>query len=119
MHKDLAPLSKRFIGQVLDGLVGLILVVVGILLGLAALGIPLGSLYILLSDGFSNGQSWGKRVVRTKVVVEKTLEPCSVGLSLLRNITLVVLGPIDWLFIFGLKRQRLGDLLAGTIVVKA
>ena len=28
-----------------------------------------------------------------------------------------LLGPIDWIFIFGDKHQRLGDKLAGTIVV--
>jgi uncharacterized RDD family membrane protein YckC len=34
-----------------------------------------------------------------------------------RNILLSILGPIDWIFIFGERRQRLGDKAAGTIVV--
>jgi uncharacterized RDD family membrane protein YckC len=29
----------------------------------------------------------------------------------------MILGPIDWIFIFGDRRQRLGDKAAGTIVV--
>jgi uncharacterized RDD family membrane protein YckC len=28
-----------------------------------------------------------------------------------------VLGPIDWIFIFGERHQRLGDMLAGTVVI--
>jgi hypothetical protein len=30
-----------------------------------------------------------------------------------------LLGPIDWIFIFGDRHQRLGDKIAGTIVVTA
>lgn len=42
--------------------------------------------------------------------------PCSCGQSLARNLLLAVLGPIDWVFIFGERHQCLGDKLAGTIV---
>jgi len=52
-----------------------------------------------------------------RVIDEKSGESCSYGRSFLRNILLLVLGPIDWIFIFGGKHQRLGDKLAGTVVV--
>jgi hypothetical protein len=35
-----------------------------------------------------------------------------------RNISLLILTWIDWIFIFGERRQRLGDKLANTVVVK-
>ena len=43
--------------------------------------------------------------------------PCSFWQSFIRNLLLAVLGPIDWIFIFGERHQRLGDKAAGTIVV--
>ena len=76
-------------------------------------------LYILLSDGFAGGQSYGKRIVNTEVVDATSGEPCTFGKSFLRNLLLMLLGLIDWVFIFGEKRQRLGDKAANTIVIKS
>jgi uncharacterized RDD family membrane protein YckC len=53
----------------------------------------------------------------TRVVSVETNAPCTFGQSFIRNLLLAVLGPIDWIFIFGERRQRLGDKAAGTIVV--
>jgi uncharacterized RDD family membrane protein YckC len=52
-----------------------------------------------------------------RVIYEDTGRECTYGGSLLRNILLMILGPIDWVFIFGEKHQRLGDKAAHTIVV--
>ena len=41
----------------------------------------------------------------------------SAGQSFVRNVIQALLGPIDWIFIFGERRQRLGDKAAGTIVI--
>jgi uncharacterized RDD family membrane protein YckC len=60
----------------------------------------------------------GKKVLGMRVIEEKSGHACSYGDSLLRNVTLLLLGPIDWVFIFGEKHQRLGDKAAGTIVVR-
>jgi hypothetical protein len=30
-----------------------------------------------------------------------------------------LLGPLDWIFIFGSTHQRLGDMIAGTVVIEA
>ncbi len=124
----LASLSARFIGQILDGLVAFMIFFVPTL-AFRFLGAPailswfpvmcliLAILYLLFSDGFSNGQSYGKRVVKTAVVDAATGLPCTFGKSFLRNLLLDFLGPIDWIFVFGAKRQRLGDKAANTIVI--
>jgi hypothetical protein len=44
--------------------------------------------------------------------------PCTYSASLLRNFPLLLLGIVDWIFIVGRKQQRLGDLLATTVVVR-
>jgi uncharacterized RDD family membrane protein YckC len=65
------------------------------------------------------GQSFGKRAVGTAVVHAVSGAPCTAGQSFVRNLLLYLLGPIDWIFIFGERHQRLGDKLANTIVVEA
>ena len=123
---NLAGLGKRLVGQCLDGIVAMVLFVVPAVLmaisdtlrsnniGLILL-FPL--LYILFADGFQDGQSYGKRIVKTAVVDATTGKPCSFGQSFVRNLLLFILSVIDWVFIFGQRRQRLGDKAANTIVV--
>jgi uncharacterized RDD family membrane protein YckC len=74
-------------------------------------------LYMLLADGMGTGQSLGKKWMKLAVVDERTGVPCTYGRSVVRNV-LRVLGLVDVLFIFGNRRQRLGDKAAGTIVIK-
>ena len=79
-------------------------------------------LYHLLCELFLNGQSFGKKLLKIKVVRLDGQKP-SVGDYLLRWITL----PLDLYLMSGAvaviavvvteKEQRLGDLLAGTTVV--
>jgi len=73
----------------------------------------------------NTGQTLGKRVFDLRVVSTSTGRPPDLGHSLIRNILRIV----DWLpFLYllgfivaalGSKRQRLGDLLAETVVVRA
>ena len=51
------------------------------------------------------------------VIDARTQVPCCYGQSFVRNLLLAVLGPIDWIFIFGDRHQRLGDIVAGTVVI--
>ena len=88
----------------------------GLILLVGCLG---GLAYLLISDGFPNGQTIGKRMVGIATVHAATDQPCSMGQSLLRNLLLNFLGWIDWIFIFGQRRQRLGDMAANTIVIEA
>jgi uncharacterized RDD family membrane protein YckC len=122
----LASRSTRLLGQFIDGLVGASVVIVGALIssftsfggGLVIMaGIFWLLFYYLFADGFGDGQSVAKRMLGMQVIVESTGKPCGLGKSFIRNILLTILGPIDWIFIFGEKRQRLGDMAAGTIVI--
>ena len=123
---DLASRPQRLAAQFLDGLVAgapalaaLLIMFLSprasiVMFIVAAL---FGALYTLFADGLEGGQSIGKRVLGLRVVSMATGAPCTFGQSFLRNLLLMILGPIDWVFIFGERHQRLGDKAAGTIVV--
>ena len=126
---DLASRPQRLAGQFVDGLVAAVPFLVALLVtallprseivGVVPVAVAaiLGVLYTLLSDGLEGGQSIGKRLVGIRVVSMSTGAPCTFGQSFVRNLLLMILGPIDWLFIFGERHQRLGDKAAGTIVI--
>ncbi len=123
---ELASLWARWFGQFLDGVIYCVIIVVGLILltftGLAEIGVViaiiLALLYYLFQDGLRNGQSYGKRIMKTKVIDSRNGSPCTFGQSFIRNLLLSILGFIDWIFIFGEKRQLLGDKAAKTLVVK-
>jgi uncharacterized RDD family membrane protein YckC len=126
-QRNLASLGDRFLGQLLDDLVALAAILISLIPNLISerlgnitflFGCGFALFYILFSDGFDGGQSYGKRVMHTAVIDEDSGAPCTLGRSFIRNFFLVVLGFIDWAFIFGEKRQRLGDRAASTLVVK-
>ena len=127
---DLASLLQRLAARFLDGIVVAIPVCALGYTGMRLYGTsawPGGVLiaaailyamsYTLFSDGLPGGQSLGKRWVGIRVVSVYTGTPCSFWQSFVRNIIQSLLGPIDWIFIFGERRQRLGDKAAGTIVI--
>lgn len=74
--------------------------------------------YLLFQDGLPEGQSLGKKGVNSRVINASSGRPCGFGESFVRNISLLILTWVDWIFIFGERRQRLGDKLANTVVVK-
>jgi uncharacterized RDD family membrane protein YckC len=125
--RQLASLGERLLGQIIDGFIAVTpLIVVAILPWGSNFGVQQATVniaiavaiaYLLFSDGLEAGQSFGKRAVNTAVVDRITNEPCTFGQSFIRNLLLMVLGFIDWIFIFGEKRQRLGDKAAGTVVI--
>jgi len=99
-------------------------------------GFYAGLAYILLGDGFFDGRSIGKKLIRIKVVSVKTNAPCSFRDSILRNSSLAA-GYIFWLipwigwmvlflvsvfeFILMLGSKdgmRLGDEIARTVVIE-
>jgi uncharacterized RDD family membrane protein YckC len=125
---NLASLGDRLGGQILDSIVAVLAVLVtAIPLAISdtvgqitlAGGVLFALFYILFADGFRNGQSYGKRIMKTAVVDATTGEPCTFGQSFVRNLLLSILGVIDWVFIFGRRRQRLGDKAARTLVIKS
>lgn len=123
----LATRIERMGGQILDALFAAIALMVGLMLGefvgplrqvAPIVGLGAFVTYHLLADGLSQGQSLGKRVTKTAVVHATTGETCTFVRSLVRNASILVLGIIDVAFIFGPRRQRLGDKLANTLVIK-
>jgi uncharacterized RDD family membrane protein YckC len=130
-----APLSRRFAAGVIDSIiVGLIWASLGIgfrqdltltaqdYLWLASLAVVTFLYYFILEGIFS--ATIGKRLLKL-VVLGKDGDPCSLAASVKRNL----LRYLDWLPVFYVAaiaviivssdRQRIGDLVARTIVTRA
>ena len=120
---DLASLARRFVAQCLDALFALVVGAVTVFIlgidsqaGIIA-GIVLYIIYLLFRDALPNGQSVGKLVMKISVVNKTTRKPCKHTESIVRNALLLFLGFIDCLTLGSRYRQRMGDMLANTIVV--
>ncbi len=121
----LAYLSNRLAAQLIDVIgVALLLALVGLLITVAMPNLfkqtnrailILWALYLLFKDGF-DGQSLGKRIMGIRVLQREGEQACNLTQSFVRNI--LALTVVDWVFALGSKRSRLGDILAGTRVVK-
>ncbi|MGH2720460.1 MAG: RDD family protein, partial [Actinomycetota bacterium] len=128
---DAAGLGSRLAANLLDLL---IMVVAGVLLGVAgflldstvglvvviALIAFLPSIFGALTEGLWNGRSPGKSAVGLRVV-QTTGQPVTWKHAVVRNLFRIVdlwlwLGPI--FMVLTKRSQRLGDLAAGTIVVR-
>src|SRR5437016_8674043 len=137
---DIAEIGSRVGAGLIDGLIlGGILTVIQIPVGFAASSGILGlggdlaaALYaaflLLIAFGYHpffeeiwNGQTPGKRAFALRVI-QTDGQPVGLGPVLLRNllrpfdVLLVAMGA--FLVLFTRRRQRLGDLVAGTIVVR-
>jgi uncharacterized RDD family membrane protein YckC len=95
-----------------------------------------GLTYLLLGDGFFDGRSIGKKLLRLKVLSAETGAPCSFKDSVLRNSTfgagyalwivpfigwifIVIVSVIEFILVLGSKdSMRLGDEIAKTIVIE-
>jgi uncharacterized RDD family membrane protein YckC len=122
----LASRLTRLVGQILDGVIGVSPMIAAVVVAsistdvgtaLVIAGVVFAVAYYFLADGLEGGQSWAKRWLGLAVVDARTGEPCGFGQSFVRNFLLAILGPLDWLFILGGRKQRLGDIVAGTLVV--
>jgi uncharacterized RDD family membrane protein YckC len=140
----LAGLFERAVAVIVDTIlliiVGAIIVVPIVLLFLLSAPVILGvfSVLELLLIGFvfllglgyftyfemTSGQTIGKRLMHIRVIDPATGNPPAMEKALIRNLLRI----IDGLFIYliGLiialtndKKQRLGDMLAGTVVIRA
>lgn len=127
VHLVLATRWQRFLGQMIDGFFATAPLVVSpaivrVLPSLSGVWGTAGVIWMLFylgfGDGLHGGQSLAKQWLGTRVIDAETGAPCTWGHSFIRNI-FTMLGPIDWIFIFGDKHQRLGDKAAGTAVVVA
>ena len=142
----LADLGSRIVAGIIDyiiiaivaGILSLFLMVPWFMTGTAMMGTPgwfggiggivglmwlLWLIYFTYFEGTS-GQTIGKKFTHVKVIKESG-ERCDFGSALIRNI-LRIIDHLPFLYILGIiliaateKRQRLGDMLGKTIVVKA
>ena len=80
-------------------------------------GVALGTAILFFIDGFSNGQGPGKKLLSLQVLRLKDGKPCTVKDSFIRRLT-SIFQPLDSFWTFGKQRQRMGDKLAETVVVK-
>jgi uncharacterized RDD family membrane protein YckC len=124
---ELASRWQRFLGQMIDSVfAGLPLAMAPAVVNhapsvsgaWAAVSVVWMMLYLAFADGLHEGQSFAKQWLGMRVVNAKTGAPCTWGESFIRNL-ISILGPIDWIFIFGEDHQRLGDKAAGTVVIVA
>ncbi|RKU16314.1 hypothetical protein C6503_12875 [Candidatus Poribacteria bacterium] len=80
-------------------------------------GAAIGAAILFFIDGFSDGQGPGKKLLSLQVLRLKTGKPCSFKDSFVRRLT-SIFQPLDSFWTFGKQRQRMGDKLAETVVVK-
>lgn len=123
----LAGPGRRYVGQILDALIawGLFIVCLHSLNKLQVtsehavlIAIALAAVYLIFSDALPKGQSFGKKLLGMTVVCKDSGKYCSLWQSFVRNIMTPVIGIIDAIFILSKRRQRLGDMAAGTIVIR-
>jgi uncharacterized RDD family membrane protein YckC len=118
-----ASVGDRLCARLLDimtacGLAAVVLLLARWLDGPQMLALVAWLAYMLFCDGFHGGQSLGKKLVKIAVMQKDSGTPGKYWQSVGRNIPWLVLGFVDWIFIFGQSRRRLGDYLANTEVVK-
>lgn len=76
-----------------------------------------GAVYLILATRDMTGRSLGKRIFRLKIVSFNENEEVKLYQLVLRNITLFLL-PIEIImFALGKEHLRLGDYMAGTLVI--
>ena len=126
-NHELATRGERLIARFLDYLIVLFIFIIsltissaltGISTNISLLGLLIAAIYSLCADGLKDGQSYGKRLVGISVIDATSGQPCTFAQSIARNLILFFLRIFDWAFIFSQKKQRLGDRIANTIVVK-
>lgn len=82
-------------------------------------------IYMLIKDGIGEGQSFGKKIMRIKVIKVNDLSNCTMGVSVIRNligIFIVLIPFVGWLIepimvLVSSDGRRVADRIAGTMVV--
>lgn len=129
-----ANLFNRILAKLIDLLIALSLTVIAMPFGMVG-----GILYIMIADGFMGGRSPGKKLIGLKVIIAKNGEKPDFKASIIRNVPfgltvflsiipglgyillfsagLAIAGYETYLLAFDEKGIRLGDNLAGTMVI--
>lgn len=77
----------------------------------------IGAAILFFIDGFGDGQGPGKKLLSLQVLRLKNGKPCSFKDSFVRRLA-GIFQPLDFFWTLGEKKQRMGDKLAETVVVK-
>ncbi len=77
----------------------------------------IGAALLFFIDGFGDGQGPGKKLLSLQVLRLKNGKPCSFKDSFVRRLA-GIFQPLDFFWTLGEKKQRMGDKLAETVVVK-
>ena len=126
-YNKLADVWQREVAQTIDFIVSFVIFTICLYTAKALdaennfteiLMVLLPSIYFVFSDGLAKGQSLGKRIFNISVISKSTGEYCTFTGSFLRNAFTPITGLLDVIIILFKKRRRLGDVFAGTIVVK-
>ncbi len=72
---------------------------------------------IFFMDGVKNGAGFGKKLLSLRIVRLKDGKPANFKDAFIRRFS-AIFQPIDWLFALGKEKQRMGDKLAETVVIK-
>ena len=80
-------------------------------------GAAIGAAVLFFIDGFGDGQGPGKKLLSLQVLRLKNGKPCSFKDSFVRRLA-GIFQPLDFFWTLGEKKQRMGDKLAETVVVK-
>ena len=80
-------------------------------------GAAIGAAILFFMDGFGDGQGPGKKLLSLQVLRLKNGKPCSFKDSFVRRLA-GIFQPLDFFWTLGEKKQRMGDKLAETVVVK-
>ena len=118
----MAQIIDQFYGIVFIGFLTLLAWLVGALTAYTAYFlVTIYFAYVLFNDALPNGQSLGKYSLNIKVVSSKDAKNCNIVQSFLRNfITLIpLINIVDMLWGGKVNKQRLGDRIARTLVIKA
>lgn len=119
-----ATIIDRFAGGLIDGIIAAVLYYILAELVGWSVGSLAGAAYILVRDAlpFLDGQSIGKKVMKTRAVKEDSGAPLTgdFGASVLRNVLLIIplVSLVDAVFLFAGDHKRLGDKIAKTTVLK-
>ncbi len=84
---------------------------------IGTLSVILWGFGLFYMDGFQKGGGFGKRLLSLQVIRVEDGEPANFKDTFVRRFA-GIFQPIDWLFATGKERQRMGDKLAKTVVVK-
>ncbi len=83
----------------------------------ATLSVILWGFGLFFMDGFKKGGGFGKRLLSLQTIRLEDGEPADFKDAFVRRFA-GIFQPVDWLFATGKEKQRMGDKLAKTVVVK-